>query len=429
MKRILTIGVILLFIGSISSSTGFNEEQSPTTSYDGKTLYVGGSGPNNYSKIQDAIDDASDGDTVFVYNGTYGENVVVHKSINLIGEAKENTKIASNSNAYDVLILIKDNITVMRFTIQRAGYLKSGIWIASSNNKIIDCNICNNADRGIFISDRCNNNLITQCNFYNNDIGLCIRGFNFHTYGNIISFCTFSGNEVEFGKVKNILITDCVFSSCKIIQYPDVWYSRYDVTGDEFKFFSSHNKISNVNAGSDVRIVNCDFLGYNYERIRIDVRQENLSIHNCTFVGFSNVCIMIYDTKVKIFDISHCTFYLNIYGIYFYWGVVEECSITNCKFTLSREAINFGEVTGHLKVTQCHFEDNELAFVVPGNFDTFSQNNFIKNIQNVATLIFTFNFYKNNYWDDWRGFGPYRVGGGFFNWDWHPAQEPYPIEV
>ena len=38
--------------------------------FNGKTLYVGGSGEGNYTKIQDAINDSSDGDTVFVYNGT-----------------------------------------------------------------------------------------------------------------------------------------------------------------------------------------------------------------------------------------------------------------------------------------------------------------------------------------------------------------------
>ncbi|KAA0009241.1 MAG: hypothetical protein FE036_00850, partial [Thermoplasmata archaeon] len=42
-------------------------------------LYVGGSGPNNYTKIQDAIDNASNGDTIKVYNGIYKENVVINK--------------------------------------------------------------------------------------------------------------------------------------------------------------------------------------------------------------------------------------------------------------------------------------------------------------------------------------------------------------
>ena len=32
----------------------------------GKTLYVGGSGPSNYTQIQDAVDSASNGDTAFV---------------------------------------------------------------------------------------------------------------------------------------------------------------------------------------------------------------------------------------------------------------------------------------------------------------------------------------------------------------------------
>ncbi|MCK4443471.1 MAG: hypothetical protein KAW09_02940, partial [Thermoplasmata archaeon] len=38
------------------------------------TLFVGGSGPGNYTTIQGAIDAASLQDTVFVYNGTYLEN-------------------------------------------------------------------------------------------------------------------------------------------------------------------------------------------------------------------------------------------------------------------------------------------------------------------------------------------------------------------
>ena len=39
----------------------------------GNWLYVGGSGPGNYTRIQDAINASSDGDTVFVLNRIYYE--------------------------------------------------------------------------------------------------------------------------------------------------------------------------------------------------------------------------------------------------------------------------------------------------------------------------------------------------------------------
>jgi len=51
-------------------------------SFDGNTLYVGGMGPNNYTSIQSAIDDAVDGDTVFVYSGFYYERIFINVSIN-----------------------------------------------------------------------------------------------------------------------------------------------------------------------------------------------------------------------------------------------------------------------------------------------------------------------------------------------------------
>ena len=47
----------------------------------GTTLFVGGSGPGNYSSIQAAIDDANPGDTVFVYSDSspYYEQITVDK--------------------------------------------------------------------------------------------------------------------------------------------------------------------------------------------------------------------------------------------------------------------------------------------------------------------------------------------------------------
>jgi len=48
----------------------------------GATIYVGAGGYNN---IQDAIDNASDGDTIIVNASTYTEQLMINKSINLVG--------------------------------------------------------------------------------------------------------------------------------------------------------------------------------------------------------------------------------------------------------------------------------------------------------------------------------------------------------
>ncbi len=48
--------------------------------------YVGGIGPSNYTLIQNAIDNASYGDLVFVFNGTYEESLNLSDGVSLIGE-------------------------------------------------------------------------------------------------------------------------------------------------------------------------------------------------------------------------------------------------------------------------------------------------------------------------------------------------------
>ena len=50
-----------------------------------KTIYVDDDGTADYSNIQAAIDIANPGDIVYVYSGTYYENLDIPKTISLIG--------------------------------------------------------------------------------------------------------------------------------------------------------------------------------------------------------------------------------------------------------------------------------------------------------------------------------------------------------
>ena len=83
----LVFGVIFLFIctGITPSIAVDTVKNSSLPISNGKTLYVGGGDPGNYTRIQDAIDNASDGDTIYVYNGTFIEFITITNS-NIYGE-------------------------------------------------------------------------------------------------------------------------------------------------------------------------------------------------------------------------------------------------------------------------------------------------------------------------------------------------------
>ncbi|UCE07992.1 MAG: right-handed parallel beta-helix repeat-containing protein [bacterium] len=154
LKKEITLTVIVLFIGlSVIPSTGTTVEKS-SLSFDGKTLYVGGSGEGNYTKIQDAIDNASDGDTVFVYNDSspYIEDVVVDKSINLIGEDRNSTCI-NGWRTGDVVYVIADRVNISGFRIRNCGddpgY--AGVKITSDNNNVYNNKFLKNFGSSIIL--------------------------------------------------------------------------------------------------------------------------------------------------------------------------------------------------------------------------------------------------------------------------------------
>ena len=120
----------------------------------GITRYVNETGSGGaFSKIQDAINASSDGDTVFVYNGTYYENVVVNKTINLTGEDRDTT-IIDGSGGGDVVTITMDWVNVSFLTITNGS---TGIYLSSSSyNDLSDNTVSSNINDGIsldFLSD------------------------------------------------------------------------------------------------------------------------------------------------------------------------------------------------------------------------------------------------------------------------------------
>jgi parallel beta-helix repeat protein len=87
-----------------------------------------------YAKVQEAINapETLNGNTIFVESGTYYENVIVNKTLSLIGENTETTIIDGKRTGIVVLVTAS-NVTVSGFTIKNA---EVGMRIESDGNKI-----------------------------------------------------------------------------------------------------------------------------------------------------------------------------------------------------------------------------------------------------------------------------------------------------
>lgn len=119
LKQTLTVGVLLLLAGTCIVPAIAQDFKETLPVSKGSWLYVGGSGPGNYTKIQDAIDNTSTGDTVYVFSGFYFENITVHTSITLLGEHRKTTIIDGNEQG-TVVTIEAENVTIANFTIQNA---------------------------------------------------------------------------------------------------------------------------------------------------------------------------------------------------------------------------------------------------------------------------------------------------------------------
>jgi len=125
--------------------------------------------PDDYLSIQEAIDVASAGDTIIIKAGVYYENLLVDKSVNLIGENKESTIVIGAGNVtrgqQTVVMLASEAIKISGFTIKSQNYSKSNLHASGisveANNCEITNNIISNTYYGIFCSTQ-SEILITQ---------------------------------------------------------------------------------------------------------------------------------------------------------------------------------------------------------------------------------------------------------------------------
>jgi parallel beta-helix repeat protein len=144
--------LFFIFAFSIGSAISTNSEFH-SLNYNPNILYVGGSGPYNYTTIQQALTNATNGDTIFVYDDSspYNEHLIITIPISLKGENPSTTHIIGIDFEHIIEIRASD-ISIEGFTFTTAENIttKAAIYIENQRNIIIQNNhICQNPGYGI----------------------------------------------------------------------------------------------------------------------------------------------------------------------------------------------------------------------------------------------------------------------------------------
>ena len=141
-----------------------------------------GWGEDHFNKIQDGINAVFEYGYVYVNNGTYNENLLINKTLNLIGENRDTTIIEGGSSGNT--ITIKSNTSVIKeFTIKHSYSLSpqydlNGIIIPPNceGNEIFNNIITGNTGYGVLVERACSANIHNNY-ISSNGIGVGINNY------------------------------------------------------------------------------------------------------------------------------------------------------------------------------------------------------------------------------------------------------------
>ena len=140
----LTTCIFNIGIGSASQTE--DTEILTINSFGLSVITVDDDGTADYNTIQAAVDAASAGDTIYVYNGRYHENIIISKSLTLSGQDEANV-IIDGDRSGNCIKLSSSDVIVNGFTITNAS--DYGLYAIFSDLNVENVTITDNTKSGI----------------------------------------------------------------------------------------------------------------------------------------------------------------------------------------------------------------------------------------------------------------------------------------
>ena len=172
-KRPTVLSIILILVLTGLPSTTFPRLGGicPLGRSKGDTFVVNASGGGDYTSIQWAVDNASNGDTINIEPGTYFERVLINKSIRLIGTDPGDVFIDGGGLGHCLNIENCNDNEISNITTYNGDY---GIYISNSNGNNLSNIFSPNNQEGIHITNSQRNRLENILN-WNNARGIYVK--------------------------------------------------------------------------------------------------------------------------------------------------------------------------------------------------------------------------------------------------------------
>ena len=271
---------------------------------DGTILYVDDDAPDGgngslerpFNSIQNALNFASPKDVIRVFEGTYNEQVVVSKTISLIGNGSTDTVITYENG--DVVTLTASRVNISGFRITGGGW-GAGIKVESDNNTILQNRIMNK-NYGIHLFFYGNNTLSeNNCSF--NTLGIFLTDSSYNTLSsNTLYENTNYGIYLSDGELRDnvILNTNTINGRNPLFYYDEHGTEADPIVIKDVQDGEGDSRLTNLGY---VILYNCsDFI---LENIKVTHCSKGIQIERSHHIEVFSCNISVVDTAVGV---RHC---------------------------------------------------------------------------------------------------------------------------